>query len=86
MANEINIGKILNPNSYNLKKTYNEDGEIRVYNLQIIDNEYYPIEIEINWSGVFFNTEDFNWISLDYHTVSYITELMLDFEREKLGQ
>ena len=85
MANEIeHPSKILNPDSYKLIKTYSEDGSLNKYNVQVVDNELDPLDIKISWDEIIINTNDYHYITLDYHIMSYLSELMLDFKSEKL--
>lgn len=83
MANEIHPNKILNPNSYKLKKTYDENGNLNAYFIQIVDIELNPVDIIITWDDIEIDTYDFNYITLDFHNINYIYELMLDFKREQ---
>ncbi len=82
MANEINISKILNPNSYNLKKTYNESDSLISYEVEIVDVELDPISVIINQEFVELNTKGYNYINLDEENLYYLLTTLQDFIEE----
>ena len=82
MANEIHPNKILNPNSYKLKKTYSDDGNLETYKIQIVDNELDPVDVEITWDDIMIDTKDYSYIYLDLQNIKYLYKLMKDFKRQ----
>lgn len=83
MANEINIVKILNPDSYNIKKTYDESDCLISYEVQIVDNELDPINFIISQEFIELNTEGYNYINLDEENLYYLLATLQDFLNEK---
>ena len=78
----IDISKALNPYSYMLKKTYDEDESLLSYEVEIVDVELDPINVIINQEFVELNTKGYNYINLDEENLCYLLAILQDYLEE----
>lgn len=83
---QIDIDKILFPESYKIKKNYCEEFGLLSYEVQIVDEELDPYDVHINSDGMEINTDNYTHISLSSWHLEYLTDLMSEFEIETMRE
>mgnify|MGYP000203382271 CR=1 FL=1 len=79
---ELDLDKILYPQSYKIKKNYCQEGDLLSYDVQIVDEELDAYDVHISYEGMEINTKNYTHISLELWHLTYLHNLLLEFNEE----